>query len=475
MLKTAEHLYLQVADKLEQLIEKEVLKIGDKLPSVRVLSKEQGISMSTAFQAYYHLESKGLIAPRPKSGYYVQFNSRRLPQMPQACTPVKKASDVSVGDMMFEIFGDMKASDVLRFSIAAPAEGLLPDARLSKALTQALRTMSGHGVQYESVQGNELFRRQIARMSIHWGGALSEDDVVTTHGCMDALKLCLGATTQPGDTIALESPAYCGALQLAHHMGLKVLEVPTSPVTGVDLDYLEKAIPRFKIKACLFVTNFNNPLGSCMPDRNKKQLVDILEKFDIPLIEDDIYGDMYFGKERPLLCKTFDKTGNVLLCNSISKSLAPGYRAGWCIPGRYKEQVLRLKQFQTIACTSLTHAAVGLFLENGRYEHHLRTMRKMLHTQCLRYQQAIADYFPEDTCVTRPQGGFVLWIELDKRINTYELFQQAMRKKISIAPGRIFTLQDRYHNCLRISYGTPWSKQVDDAFRTLGKLIRNMY
>ncbi|ASZ13772.1 PLP-dependent aminotransferase family protein [Chitinophaga pendula] len=471
MLKTADHLYLQIADQIAQMIDKEVLKFGDKLPSVRTVSKEQGVSLSTAFQAYYHLEGKGLIESRPKSGYYVKFCTRRLPPpIPIACEPVKKATEVTVDEMMNKVIQQITAPDVLNLAMAVPPVAMLPSAKISKAVIQAMRSMPANGVGYDPVQGNLLLRRQIARISMLWGGTVTEDDIVTTNGCSDALTLCLGATTRPGDTIALESPAYYGTLQLAESLGLKVLEVPTHPVTGVDLQYLDTAIPRHKIKACLFVTNFNNPLGACMPDRNKQELVRILEKHEIPLIEDDIYGDMYFGKQRPALCKTFDKQGYVLLCNSFSKSLAPGYRVGWTIPGRYKDKVMRQKIVHAISCSSLPHAAIGHFLENGRYEHHLRQLRTALHTQYLRYVQAIGEYFPEDTRVNRPQGGFVLWLALPQHVNTYELLEMALKHKIAFAPGRLFSLQDRYNNCLRVSYGHPWSKQVDDALKTLGKL-----
>jgi DNA-binding transcriptional MocR family regulator len=474
MLKTADHLYLQIADKLERLISKEVLKMGDKLPSIRTMSEEQGVSMSTAFQAYYHLEAKGLIESRPKSGYYVIFCTRRMPDMPKPCEAVKKPSEVTVDEIISQVSICTTNNNLTNFSMAAPPESTLPAAKMSKALMQALRATPYAGLGYESVQGNTNLRRQIARNSILWGGAISEEDVITTNGCMDALTLCLSAVTKPGDTIALESPAYYGSLQLAESLGLKVLEVPTHPLTGVDLEYLDKAIPKFKIKACLFVTNFNNPLGACMPDSHKQELIRLLVKYDIPLIEDDIYGDMYFGKERPSVCQAFDESGLVLLCNSFSKSLAPGYRVGWAIPGRYKEKVLTMKRHHAISSPSLPGAAIACFLENGRYEHHLRGMRKALHTQYMRHLQAVREYFPEDTCVTRPQGGFVLWIELNPKINTYELFQQAEKHKISFSPGRIFSLLNRYNNCMRISYSNPWSKQIDDGLKTLGKLIRKM-
>lgn len=474
MIKTADHLYLQVADNIEQLIEKDVMKIGEKLPSVRMLSKQQGISLTTAFQAYYHLESKGLIESRPKSGYYIRFTSKRMPAMPSTCAPVKKASEATVSDMVMEVFSQIRNPNFLNFSVATPPPEVLPAAKMAKAVVHALRTLPNNGIGYEPLPGNELLRGQIARMSLSWGSAYTADDVVTTSGCMDALTLCLTAITQPGDTIAIESPAYYGSMQLAESLGLRVLEVPTHPVSGVDLAYLDKAIPRHKIKACLFVTNYNNPLGSCMPDKNKKELVDMMVKYDIALIEDDIYGDLYFSKQRPVNCKTFDKYGHVLLCNSFSKSLAPGYRVGWTMPGKYKEKVLMMKQNHSIACASLPQAAVGHFLEIGRYEFHLRNLRKMLHTQCLRYSQAISEYFPEGTRISRPQGGCVLWVELDESINTFELFQQALKHRISFCPGRIFSLQNKYNNCMRISFGNPWNKQVDDGLKTLGKLIKKM-
>jgi DNA-binding transcriptional MocR family regulator len=255
--------------------------------------------------------------------------------------------------------------------------------------------------------------------------------------------------------------------------GLKVVEIPTDPVTGLDLDYLEQAIPRFDVKACLFVNNFNNPLGSCMPDDRKKRLVDMLAKKEIPLIEDDIYGELYFGKTRPKTCKSFDKKGLVLLCASFSKSLAPGYRIGWAIPGRFKEKVIRLKRMHTVSTNTLTQAAVANFLSNGRFELHLRHLRKALHTQSLRYVQAVSEYFPDDTRITRPQGGFTLWLEMNKKVNAYKLHKRALQKHgIGIAPGQIFSSQGLFENCFRLSYGEPWSERIEEGIKTLGKLVK---
>jgi DNA-binding transcriptional MocR family regulator len=468
----ADHKYMEVADRIETLIEKKILKVGDKLLSVRALSKEQGISLSTAFQAYYFLESKGLIEARPQSGYYVKFSREHILDMPKICEPPDDAIPVSVDDMINSVYVDLNSEKLLNFSMGAPAIELLPTAKLNKAVMHVLRESKTSCLHYEHIQGNAALRKQIARQAFNWGGTPSDDDIIVTAGAVEAMSLCIKAITKPGDAIAIESPTYFAIFQVMESHGLKVVEIPTNPVTGVDLDYLETAIPKFDIKACLFVNNFNNPLGSCMPDENKKRLVDMLAKKDIPLIEDDIYGELYFGKTRPKTCKSFDKKGLVLHCASFSKSLAPGFRIGWTIPGRFKEKVLRLKRMHTVSTNTLTQAAVADFLSNGRFELHLRHLRRALHTQSLRYLQAVSDFFPEDTCMTRPQGGFTLWIEMNKKINAYKFHKRALKHNIGIAPGQIFSSQGRFENCFRISYGNPWNNKIEQGIQTLGKLMK---
>ncbi len=467
----ADHLYQEVAERIERLIEKKSLKVGDKLLSVRALSKEQGISLSTAFQAYYHLESKGLIEARPQSGYYIKFSPQHALDVPLCCEPTDEVVPVSLDDMISSIYHDLRSEKIINFSLGAPSHKLLPAAKLNKSIVQALRDSDDSCLNYEHIQGNIALRQQIARQSFNWGGALSDDDIVVTAGCMEALSLCLKAITQPGDAVAIESPTYFGIFQVMESLGLKVVEVPTDPASGVDLNYLENAITRFGVKACLFVCNFNNPLGSCMADTKKKQLVELLARKDIPLIEDDIYGELFFGKTRPRTCKSFDKNGMVLQCSSFSKSLAPGYRIGWAIPGKFKEKVVRLKRMNTLSTNTLAQIAISHFLQNGRYELHLRHLRKALHTQCLKYTQAVSEFFPEETRMTRPEGGFVLWVEMNKKADGYKLHKRALKHGIGVAPGQIFSSQGQFHNYFRLSYGLPWSDKVEQGIKTLGELV----
>ena len=473
-LSTDDHLYLQVANGVERMITDDILKIGDKLPSVRLLSEEYGISMGTAFQAYYHLEGKGLIESRPKSGYYVRFNFRRFPDLPKVIQPEPVSSEVSVKETINSIYGDIASHIKMNFAIAVPDASLLPTAKINKSVIQALRKSKDHCIAYENTQGNIDLRKQIAKLAFNWGGKFKTDDIIVTSGCLEAINLCLRAVTQNGDTVAVESPNYFGIYQSLENMGLKVVEISSDPATGLDIDCLEKSIEKFNIKACIVTPNFNNPSGSCMPEENKKRLVEVITKYNIALIEDDIYGELYFGRSRPRTCKYYDTKDLVMHCASLSKSLAPGYRIGWTIPGKFIEDVKQIKRTSDISSPSLTQAAMAHFLGNGRYEYHLKNLRRALHTQYLKYTQAVIEYFPEGTKLSRPQGGFVLWVELPKKVNASKLRSEAMRHHISVVPGKIFSVRCNYNNFIRISFGKPWNEDMDYGLMMLGKIVKKM-
>jgi DNA-binding transcriptional MocR family regulator len=463
-------LYLRIAGNIEHQIKTGVLCVGDKLPSLRTICREYGVSQSTALQAYYQLESKTLIESRPQSGYFVRQSLRKQPAIPQTSNPETTPVNDAVEQLIGKVYHSMGAKTKTLLSLGVPSNELLPIAKLNKGLVQAMRDLEGSGTGYEQVQGNEKLRRQIARWSLAMESNLSDDDIITTAGCMNALSYCLMALTERGDTIAVESPVYFGILQLAKSLGLNVLELPTHPQTGIELDALKKAFASGKVKLCMLISNFSNPLGSCMPDEHKKEVVRLLEHYNIPLIEDDLYGDVYFGTHRPKCCKTYDESGMVLWCGSVSKTLAPGYRVGWVAPGKFKDKVLRLKLYHSISSNTITQEVIANFLETGRYENYLRKLRHTLYTNYLQYSRAVCDYFPEGTKASRPQGGFVLWIELARKADTIQLYEKAMKQGISIAPGRMFTLQQQFNNCMRISYGLRWNEQLDEALRVLGKL-----
>jgi DNA-binding transcriptional MocR family regulator len=428
--------------------------------------------MNTARRIFLELESQSLIESKPQSGYFVSRSLHRRLPLPAVSKPSAAVQHKEPVDLIAKVYANMGSDKLTLFSVGASTGSLLPLAKLSKEIVNATRELRSAGAGYESLQGNEKLRRMVAARSITWGGNLQEDDLVTTSGGMNALAFSMMTVSKPGDTIAVESPCYPGILQLALSLGLKVLELPTHPVTGIEMDALKKAIP--KIDLCLLVSNFNTPLGSCMPDENKKEVVRLLGHHGIPLIEDDVYGDLYFGSQRPTCCKAFDTDDAVLWCSSLSKTLAPGYRVGWVAPGKYKERILKQKLVHTIASSSITQEAAANFLKTARYDNHLRHLRRTLQSNYQHYVDAIAQYFPDGTRTSRPQGGLAIWVEFDKKTDTVELYELALKHKISIAPGRMFTLQNQFNNCMRLCFGLPWSEELKWKLKKLGGLAKMM-
>lgn len=465
-------LYMRIAGVIEHQIMNNILRTGDKLPSLRTICREYGVSQNTALKAYYYLESKMLIETRPQSGYYVQYASHRLPVLPKRTNPDTTAHDAESDIWVHKVYDNLGEEGCLPLSLGVPATELLPIAKLNKGLMLATRELKGSGVAYDKMEGSEKLRRQIARWSFAMECHFNHGDIITTSGCLNAISYCMMALTEKGDTIAMESPVSFGMLQLAQCLGLRVVELPTHPQTGIDLGALEDALKKQHIKLCLLISNFSNPLGSCMPDEHKKDVVRLIEQYNIPLIENDLNADVHFSERRPKSCKTYDESGLVLWCGSVSKTLAPGYRVGWVEPGRFREKILRMKLYHSISSTAITQEVIARFLETGRYENHLRKLRHTLHANYLKYARAIADYFPEGTMASRPQGGFVLWVELPDGTNTLALYEKAVKRKISFAPGRIFTLQKQFDNCMRLNYGLLWNEKVEDSLKLLGDLAK---
>lgn len=464
-------LYLKIANSVTEQIKSETLQFGDRLPSLRSAQKLYNVSLNTVKQAYMELESRSLVESRPKYGYYVSQTSQRKLALPSVAPMKDSEKKNTPQDLIDKVFGVIGGTDITQFGLGIPGKSLLPVAKMKKCMIDVIKRKSDSGTNYEPVQGSEVLRREIAKWSMVMEGKITEDDLVITSGAMNAVYNCLMAVTQPGDSVAVESPVYFGILQAIQLLGLKAVEIPTHPITGVDLDELKKVMP--KLSACCFVVNYNNPLGFQMPDDNKKELVKMLTEYNVPLVEDDVYGNIYFGAGRPKPCKFYDEAGIVMWVGSVSKTLAPGFRVGWVAPGKFKEKIIRQKLVQTVSGPSLFSDVITDFLAHGRYDHHLRMFRKKLYANYLQIQKAVTEYFPDNTKISEPKGGFMLWLELDKRICTEDLYDVAFEQKINFAPGRMFSQHNQYQNCMRLNYALEWTDRVESDLEKLGKMIKN--
>lgn len=464
--------YEALAEELAQSIRTGVLKLGDRLPSVRQTSTSRGLSPSTVFEAYYLLEAKGLIRARERSGYYVTAGAKMLPPEPDISSEASgESTAVDVSNLVFEVLESTKIRDVVPFGSAFPSPLLFPLQRLARSMASSLQNMDAWSTVDDITPGNANLRRQIALRYLADGLHVQPDEIIITNGALEALNLCLSAVARPGDCVIVESPTFYAALQALERIGLNAIEVPTHPREGIDLDALETVLKRHAPKACWLMTNFQNPLGSLMPDEKKRALVELLTSHDVPLIEDDVYGELYFGSKRPVSAKAFDSAGLVMHCSSFSKCLAPGYRIGWAMPGRFVEQVSRLKLTTTLSASAPAQAAVADYLAKGGYDKHLRQLRHALSVQQTAMMQALVRYFPKGTRATRPSGGYFLWLELPGHVDTLDIHRKALALGISVAPGPMFSANRSFGNCLRLNYGHTWDARAETAVATLGRLV----
>lgn len=464
--------YEVIAEEIASAIQQGLLKRGDKLPSIRQIQASKQVNASTVFQAYYLLEARGLIVTRPRSGYYVAGPLRNERLLPHTAEDDGIPTTLQVSDLVFNLLERIKDPQHVPFGSAFPSPYLFPLPKLADHMASAVRHMQPQDTVSDIGQGDLELRRQIALRYQLDGKQTDLDEIVITNGALEALNLCLAAVTQPGDSVIIECPSFYAALQAIERLGLKAIEVPSHPELGIDLAALERAIIQHRPKACWLMTNFQNPTGSLMPEDKKRALVALITRYQLPLIEDDVYRELYFGKQRPLPAKTWDSEGWVMHCSSFSKTLAPGYRVGWVSAGRFSEKITRLKISTTLATSIPAQQALASYLVKGGYDKHLRQLRHQLMLQQLQFSQAIHQHLPAEVRFTLPQGGYFLWLQLPAQKDGLKLFQQAIAHNISLAPGHMFSSQQQYACYIRLNYGHPFTAANQHAIETLGQFIR---
>jgi len=444
-------LYERLASEFLSQIQNGVLMPGDKLPSVRNTSLQKALSVTTVRQAYQTLEARGLIEARPQSGYYVRWRPQKesLAVRPSEAPP--EPQRVQLADLPRRIRDDASSTQLVQFGAGVPAPDLIPSGRLNNMLARIIRSGQVPPHLLGTAQGCRELRSQVARRAFLSGCSFEADDIYITNGCTEAIYLALRAVCEPGDLVAIESPTYFGILQIIESLDLRVLEIPCDPSTGLDLDALCFALEQHPVRAAVVVTNFSNPLGACMPEANKRILVEMLAEKEIPLIEDDLYGDLHFAERRPLAAQSFDSRGGVLLCSSYSKSISPGYRVGWLAPGRWAEKVERLKAALNLFSPVAPQLAIAGFLESGGFDHTLRRMRRVYALRTEKMADAVLRSFPMGTQVSSPQGGYMLWVKLPETMDSLEIYRQALALGITLAPGYLFASDTRYRNYIRLN------------------------
>ena len=466
-------LYNDIANKIHAHIDNGAYQPGSRLPGVRRLSQQYRVSISTIIQAERLLENIGLIEARPRSGYYVLQRPWQKPELPTASQPELKPTPVTGQELVLQLAHLTNQPDFIQLGAAVPDSSFLPMRSIQRSLSKVTRQYNQQAANYTFPPGVPELQIQIARRMHFCGSCVDTEKVLITNGCQEALSIALQTVAKPGDIIAIESPTFYGLLQVIESLGMIALEIPTDPQHGISIPALELALEQWSIKACVLIPNFSNPLGSLMPDNNKKALIKLARRHLLTLIEDDIYGDLGYSGERPASLHSFsnNKLDTVIYCSSFSKTISQGLRIGWMVlPEKLYQRAEYLKYVTNLAAPTLPQLALADFLAQSGYERHLRQVQSRYSQQVNLFTHAISKYFPEGTRVSHPQGGFVIWVELAEEANSLELSHRMLSKKVSIAPGQIFSASQKYHNCIRLNCAQPWSAEVEKALITLARI-----
>ena len=466
-------LYEKFAQDLEDQVRSGTFPVGSRIPSIREASAQQGISFSTVLQAYQVLENRGIIEARPQSGYYVKLMAKRMLPEPDFQTVNGNPQAVSLDEVSLQLIHANLNLSYAQFGLSSPSPSLLPTVKLNRILADLARDEKLTRETGEVVQGSEALRIQVAQRAFSYGCEIAPDEVVITSGCTEAMSLCLQAVCQPGDLVAIESPAYFGILLALEALHLRALEIPSHPRKGISLEALRFALENHPIKAVLVVPNFSNPTGSLLEDADKEELVRMLAEPGIPLIENDISGELYFSERRPRAAKCYDREGLVLLCSSYSKDVSPGFRIGWVAPGRFYRQVQARKYAFNIRTSVLPQLAIARFLESGGYDHHLRKIRRAYAQKITSLSQAVLAHFPEGTRITEPRGGFTLWVQLPDKLDSLLLYQEALKAFIAIAPGCLFSPTHKFDDFIRLNAAC-WTEKSEEDLARLGLVARRL-
>ncbi|MYM23868.1 aminotransferase class I/II-fold pyridoxal phosphate-dependent enzyme [Duganella sp. FT135W] len=464
------NLYEQLANELGGLIANRVFAPGDRLPSIRHLAQQKRLSVSTVLQALRLMEDRGLVEARPQAGYYVRHRPRMMAVMNDA-PQLQEPAFVGIQNLLMRVLKANEDTALVQMGSSWPLGEMLPMKRMQKTVAAVARrdaTLLSAVSCYET--NYPEFARQIVRRAIDWGH-VDPNEIVVTGSCTEAISLCLRAVAKPGDTIAIESATYFVLLQLIESLGMKALEIPTHPKTGPSIDALELALNASLVQAVLLIPNANNPLGCIMPEANKQRLAALVGKHNVPLIEDDVYGDLCFTPERPWPVKAYDASGNVMLCSSFSKAVSPGARVGYVLAGRYAQEVAVLKMVSSGATSHFFQAVLADFLTGSAYGNQLRKMRRALSQRIARMSDAICAAFPQQCTVSEPQGGFVVWVSLPGQVDALALHERAIAQGVAFMPGQLFSASGKYSNYLRLNCGNAWSPRVEAAIATLGELV----
>ncbi|MES1955653.1 PLP-dependent aminotransferase family protein [Salinisphaera hydrothermalis] len=460
-------LYEKLADDLAWAIRRGAFAPGARLPSVRHISQQRGVSVSTAVRAYHELERRGLIDAAPRSGFFVVGPRRSaLPSVPQRrLAPVPVAG----GGRILQLLAAADDPRVVSFGAATPQAGYMPSAALAAASRTVWRNARRRCMTQAFPPGAIELRTALAKRLALAGCRLDPDDMLITNGCQEAMAIALQLLCRPGDVVAVEAPTYYGLLEVLEQQQLRALPIPSDPKTGISLDALEQALGTGEARACVVTPVAANPLGVTLSDERKQKLAALVARYKVPLIEDDTYGELVETGRRAIPVKAWDRVGLVYYCGSATKTICAGLRIGWLsVPATHRAQAAKAQYLRTVSVNTWAQLTLAHYLATGPIDRHMRAAARS-------YRQCVAElvdqlerHFPAGTKISAPQAGFLVWVELPGTMDTDALLENSLRRGISFAPGSLFAPTDGFENCMRLNAAVEWNDRAKAAIQTLG-------
>ena len=458
-------LYQQIIDALQARIRDGKLPTGTKLPTVRELAESLGVTRLTVHNAYRQLKRDGWIESTVGRGTFVRAS-------PQPKTLQAIAGDEISPDQIIRQVWDVETSvGVRNFAYAHPDLALFPQDDFWRSLA-SFRSSSAKLFPYACTQGEPELRIQLAQLAEARGMNVTAEDLLVTGGVTQGLSLVARALTEPGDLIAVEQPTYLGALQIAETHNLRTAGVPMDE-EGPRLDALERLIAQRRPRFFYTVPSFHNPTGRNMSPTRRHELLNLAERHQLPVVEDDIYGRLSYDNMPPPPLKRDDPSELVVYLDGFSKTLMPGLRIGYVIaPALIREQLLKAKRADDLCGPSLTQHALAEFLRRGHYDSHLKQMLPVYEARRNSLLRTLRREMPDGIRWTEPDGGLCCWVTVPERPHIQGLYRMALDRGLVFTPGNVFLSDPDMDGHLRLCFGQSDETVIREGIALLGELVR---
>src|ERR1700676_3394557 len=419
-------LYIQLRDQIRALVHAGDLRPGERIPASRELATQLGVHRTTVANAYAELESEGLISGHVGRGTFIRGESEA-----QKIPPELHPSSLNGAVRRESLFAAERGEDGLNrltqaaprgaisFVMARPATEFFPVEDLRSCSNAVWRREGPEILQFGSSDGYSGLKEVLVSMLRGEGYEAADENLLITDGCQQALDLLCKVFLRPGDTVLIENPTYSGTLAILAGARVRVLGVPVStdsgPGTtpGVDVSAIEAVLMQNRVKMIILTPDFHNPTGTTLPVSERRRLLDLAARFQVPIVEDHIYARLRARGERVPSLKQLDRSNLVIHIDSFSKIAFPGLRVGWIVaPANVIERLRLVKQTTNLHTGQLSQAILAEYMRRGLLTRHLERTRKAYSARLCALEQALSRHMPHGTKWTRPEGGMCVWVEL---------------------------------------------------------------